>query len=459
MEYQIEELSLSRRRANFQVADRQVSKELDKAYSFIKNSFNMPGFRKGRVPINIIRSRFGARVRGDVVKTFINEGWQKIVAELAPVGEPEVDHDELASGQPFTFSLTFDVTPEITVSDYIGIDVPFPEVTVPDDLLDMQVAKRLETISRIVELPEDQEAASDHIVFTQLRLLDGENELRYEEGTSIRIDQEPYYPGLDQILKGMKPGEEKQQKVKISSDSPLGDIAGKVLEAQVKVLSVRASQAPELSDESARELGFEGGQQGMLAAIHEELRATIEQYARDQAKNALLTKLVETHDFEIPEPLIQEQLKAVLDEASMLHAYRGNDPRTFDQSQKAMDDYRKRAIFGKKASLILLGIAKQENIEVTGQDMQDTYQKIADERDQSLEAIKGYFEKDNAVQLLKERILEQKTLDWLLERANLVSVQPDEGPQTTAAPDAQEQGETAITDEEQNTDPIQGVQD
>jgi trigger factor len=184
----------------------------------------------------------------------------------------------------------------------------------------------------------------------------------------------------------------------------------------------------------AAQLGFEGGADGMRAAVQLQIQEAGDAQARNQARANLLNVLIDGNEFSAPAGLIDQQLKALLEEIRIQRAYRGENPRDIQFSDSELADYRTRATFAAKASLILDHVAKAESIGVEDGDLEAKYQEIADARGQRVEAIKGYFVKENAVEDLRERLLEEKTLDWLLERATLVDPKPaDEAPAEAAA--------------------------
>jgi trigger factor len=184
---------------------------------------------------------------------------------------------------------------------------------------------------------------------------------------------------------------------------------------------VQARERPEVTDELAKSLGYEGGAAGMRSALEAELREVREEGARNQARANLLEVLIEANPFDVPQSMVESSLKMLLEEMKLQTALRtGRDPRTIGFSDAQVQDLRNRARFAARAALILEAVAKAENLAVTDADVDAKYAELADQRGQSVEAVRGWFGKEDAVAELKDRILEEKTLDWLLERANLI---------------------------------------
>ena len=163
-----------------------------------------------------------------------------------------------------------------------------------------------------------------------------------------------------------------------------------------------------------------------------QLETTANDAARNQARIHLLQTLVGSHDVTVPSALTEKNLKLLLEELGVQAAYKGRDPRSIRYSEAQIADLRVRAEFAAKAGLILESVARKEGIAITEEDMDRKYQEIADMRGQRVEAIRGYIQKDGAVADLRKHLLEERALDWVLERSDLDYV--GEGAEPAAEP-------------------------
>lgn len=437
MEYQIEDLGDARRKYRFEVPAERVDTALNKAFREIRGGVRMRGFRPGRVPLSIVRKRFGSRVRRDVALELIQEVWGEVAEEQQVLGRPEVDHEDIEAGKPFTFEISCDVIPEVTASDYVGVEVEYPEIEVTDDEVEAQLERRLQGAAKVVEASEDHEVAEGDTVITELTLSDEEGEKASEAGTSIQVGEELFYPGLDRFMLGMKKDETRTGTVHIDDRAFNEEIADKDLEARVKVLSIQITRVPDLTDEVARELGYEGGEQEMRDRVRSELISRRENLAQEAASTALLRKLVDRHDFEVPQALVDNRYELLVEEAKALHTYQGKDPKSFSVAPERAEAMAAEARYRVQATLLLEAVARQESIEITDQDLQGAYQRIADERGQTVEAIRGYFVREDAEEMLRGRLLEQKALEWLFERAERVPPSTDPADESAVEPDSE----------------------
>lgn len=433
MDFQVEQVSPNEKRLSFTVPASKVSQELNRAFSNLGRQVRMPGFRQGKVPRRILESRWGASIRNEVAATLINSSFREAANDLEYFGSPNVDKGELKGGNDFSFTITVEVRPELELGPYTGVDVVYPKVEVSDDQVQARVDGRLQSQASLAEVEDRKEVAAGDFVLVELDIKDGKESVHAHPGTMVNTADERYYTGLETALIGVKKNKKTKLDVTFSDEAMIDELKGRTLKVEAKVTSIQAMSTPELTDEMAEQLGYEGGAEGMRAAIRQQIQDAADGQARNQARANLLNVLIDANTFDAPAGLIDQQLKALLEEIKIQRAYRGENPRDIQFTDAELADYRTRATFAAKASLILDHVAKAEKVTVEDADLEAKYQEIADARGQRVEAIKGYFIKENAVEDLRERLMEEKTLDWLLERANLVDA-PAEEEAPAAAP-------------------------
>lgn len=421
----IEDVSSIRRRLTFTVEGDVVKAELERAFTDLKNRVRLPGFRPGKVPRNVLEARFGRQIRGEVSDRLIQRSYSEAAAKLEVAGSPAVeDRGEVSSGHPYSFVIAVDVRPQVEVKDYKGLEISYPLRDLTDEVVDANVTRELGRRARIQEVEEDRPVAEGDLVLTRVKLTaDGET-LADEPGTMVHTRGERYYPGVDTLVLGLSKGGEATATVTIGTSSEIESLRGREVEASVTVLAIHAQKVPDLSDELAAELGYEGGAEGMRATIRMRLDEQNEEAARNQARVDLLQKLVQGNPLDVPKGLVDEQHQLLVEEMRVRRAYEGQDPRRIRFSEAEMADLRERAAFAARASCLLSGIARQEGIKVGSEDLDAKIQEIADMRGQAVEAIRGYLEREGAMGMLEMRILEERVLDWLMEQSELVRTEP-----------------------------------
>ncbi len=429
MSYAIEQVSPVQKRIRFSVPGTEVNQKLDTAFRNLAARVRFPGFRPGKAPRKLLEDRYGKQLRSEVAGELMNMKFQAMASSLEFLGQPSVEEAGELSGGDFTFSITVQVRPEIELNQYLGLKIKYPLAAVGDDRVDADVARRLQAQARLVEADAGRAIQVGDFVLTEIK--DGDTVL--EAGTMVNTGAERYWPGIESVLVGMKVGESKTGEVTIAESSATAANRGRTFTATVKVVSVQVQSVPALDDASAAAAGFEGGAEAMRAAVRMELETSANDAARNQARIHVLQELVRTHEVSVPDALTDKNLKLLIEELGVQAAYRGRDPRSIRYSEAQLADLRVRAEFAAKAGLVLDTIAKKEGLAITNEDLERKYQEIADMRGQRIEAIRGYLQKEGAVGDLKKHLLEERCLDWVLERAELEYVSDND-----AAPAAAE---------------------
>jgi len=442
----IEEVSTIGRKLHFTVASGEVKGELDRAYRDLMRKVRIPGFRPGKVPRKMIEARYAPQVKHEVFGKLIEAAYREAARDLPVAGRPEVvEQGDVRGDTDLTFSIEVDFRPEITVAGHKGVAVEMPVAKVTKADIDRAIGQRLASQARIEEVSDDRPVQSGDLVVTQLKLTQSGSELVNEPGTMIHTVAERYYPGVETLLLGMKTGEEKSEEVTIGQHTENEAIAGETVLATVKVITIQAHVVPELSDEVAKALDFESAKD-MTASIKKQLAEFAENTGKNQARVNVLETLVESNTFDVPQGMIDEQLSALVDELRMRQAYMGQDPKNLKFSDAEMADLRTRAEFAARASCVLDGVARQESIEVSDDDLQAKIAEMAEQRGQPVEAIQGYIEQEGAADMLKARIKEEKTLDWLIDNATITTVEPAKADDQPTAPVVSSNESTGATD-------------
>ena len=415
MSFEIEQVSSVQKRIRFTVPSDEVNRKLDAAFKNLSTKVRLPGFRPGKIPRKMLEDRYGKQLRSEVANELMNLRFQSASRELEFIGQPTVEHaDGLGEGD-FNFTIAVQVKPEIELGTYLGLKIKYPLAAISDDQVDMDVARRLQGLARQVEVTEDRAVQVGDLVLAEIKT--GDEVL--EAGTILNTSGEKSWPGIESLTVGVKKGQSASGSVTIAESAASAGNRGRVLDATVTVLGIHLMQVPPLADDVAAQAGFEGGADAMRAAVRMELETRANENGRNQARIQLLQELVKAHVIEVPAALTEKNLKLLIEELGVQATYRGRDPRTIRYSEAQLADLRVRAEFAAKAGLILDGVAKREGIAITADDLERKYQEIADMRGQRIEAIRGYIQKDGAVGELKKHLLEERTLDWVLERCDL----------------------------------------
>jgi trigger factor len=422
MKVTIEELSPSKRALRVELPPEQVASRIEATYQEWARRLQLPGFRRGKVPRAIIERRFRDDVQDEVLRALIPDSYQEALAQSAldPVGQPTVEDVHFHSGEPLTYRAVVEVKPAVTVSDYRGVTLEREKVEVTDQDVDKALEYLREEAAEYVPM-EGWPALRDDLV-----VLDHEGGLNgkpFKGGSgknlTVVLGRGGYLPGFEEQILGMQKGEQKSFILPVPPDFPRKELAGHALEFSVTVKEVKKRRLPELNDEFAKS----AGDQETLAALRDKLRQQLlERKQREQEaglKRALMDKLAERHDLELPEAMIERESGQVLEEMAMaLRASGGRLPagESAEGLQARAREIARRRV---KEALLLEAVARQESLEVTDAELDAEVRAMAGAYRQDPAVLQRAFEEPARRGGLRARLVQRKALDWLFGQATI----------------------------------------
>lgn len=423
MSFQIETVTPSQKRIDFVIPQAEVAGKVEEAFRKVGSRAQLPGFRRGKVPRKVLEQRFGKEIRQDVASELVDYNFRLASQDVTFIGQPRMDGaPSLTEAADFRFSVLVEVKPELKAEGYQAIEVDFPVAAVTEEQVDAAVQAKVKDQARLQDAEEGKAVEEGDMVLTEIwEQAEGGEWNQTSFGTLINTKGDKYHAGVEPLLIGAAKGEERT-----------GEVGGKTL--KVKVNGIQVSRVPELDDALAGKLGYEGGVEAMRAALRMELEARANDAARNQARVQILQKIVAANPVTVPDAMVESHFNLLQEELKIQNTWRGKNAQQFRLSDAQRADLRRRAAFAAQASLVLEAVANQEGIKITDADLDAKYQEIADLRGQRVEAIRGYFVKENAVEELRKRLSEERTLEWILEQANLkVAEAPADAPEAAPA--------------------------
>jgi len=416
----------------------------------IGNSISIPGFRPGKVPIALLKKRYGDAVKGEVLEKTIQDSWQQALTEkgLRPAVQPKVEIVTFEDGVDLEYTLAVELLPEIGPIDFSKIELERRVVKVSDE----EVGKTLERLAenrRVFEAVDGRAAEKgDQVVIDFTGKVDGEE---FAGGAvndfELEIGGASFLPGFDDQIIGMKAGDNKTIKINVADDHPNDQLRGKEVEFDVSAKEVREPKAPAVDDELAKASGMEN-LEVLKGAVTEQLGREYTQLSRAHLKKALLDKLSEIHTFELPEGIVDGEFeviwKQVLD-AKERDTLDADDKEKSEEELKAA--YREIAERRVRLGLLLADVGRVNNISVTQDDLNRAIHAEASRFPGQEARVLEYFQKDaNALEELRAPIFEDKVVDFVVEMAKIneqeVSVeelmQDPDGAEDDAASDKQD---------------------
>ena len=424
MKVTVEELSPSKRALHIELPPDRVAAKLEATFRELSQKLQLPGFRKGKIPREIIQRRFQADLKDEVLRELIPDSYREALAQAAlqPVGQPQVDDVHFHEGEPLTYRAVVEVKPTVDVRDYRGITLSRDKVEVADQEVDRALEFLREEAAEYVPMEGWPSVRDDLVILDHDGSLHGKP---FKGGTgknlALILGRQGYLPGFAEQILGMQKGESKRFTLTFPEDSPRKDLAGRTAEFKVTVKEVKKRRLPELNDEFAKS----AGDVDTIAALRDKLRKELQmRKTREQEsalKRALLEKLAAAHEVEVPEAMVKAETASILDEMLMtLRATGGRIEGLAENAEalqaKAKEAGRRRA----KESLLLEAVARQEGLDVTDAEIDAEIEALA--RAYPAEGganVRRTLEDPTRRAGLSERMLGRKALDFLFQQATI----------------------------------------
>ncbi|MFB3828991.1 MAG: trigger factor [Bryobacteraceae bacterium] len=402
----------------------EVEAETERVLVDVQKKAKLPGFRPGKVPAGIIRKQFEGEIRQRVLESLVPKYLNRHFEEenLNVVGSPDISDVHLHEGEPLRFKAEFEVLPSIELGEYQDIEVPYddPQVTAED----------VET--RINEL-RDQKA--DYINLDPRPLEDGDfavvalESIAGIQGPPIKNDEmmieiggRDTMAGFTENLRGASIGDQKEFDVVYPEDYGHERLAGKTVRFRAAVKGLRRKELPEVNDEFAQDLGDFRDAGELREAVRKSLQAQRQYEAQQEAKNKIVEKLVDMHEFPVPEALVERQVRSRMEQNLRDLAANGVDVSKIRLDwEKVFSSQKDKAAREVKASLLLSRIAEREHIDPTREEVDREIERIAKQQREPFAAVRLRFEKDGAIGRIAHQIRTGKTLDFLFEHARKVA--------------------------------------
>ena len=387
----------------------------------------IPGFRPGKVPENVVRRRFAAEIRKEVIDTLLPERFNKSVNELGvrPVGQPQITELTVDDGSPLHVKAVFEYIPAFSIDGYKDVKVDKPSVEVAEEEFQHEIDHLRESRATIEPVEEDRALADgDWAEISYKGELQGtpEDEAAPEpiqgESTVVEIGGKNTVEAFTTALRGAKPGQELKAEVIYPADYGEQKLAGKTVAYDIEVKAIKKRTLPELNDDFAKELGHYENYAALESSVREYLANRKRRNVEAETKDRLFAALAERFTFPVPESLVQEQIDTRLERGLRALAAQGMQPDQMRQLDftRLRAAQRDSAITEVKTSILLDRIAGEENITVSDEEMDRELQLAALQSREPLDALKVRLTQDGGMARLREQLRREKTASTLYER-------------------------------------------
>jgi trigger factor len=405
----------------------EIAEATERVLGRIQAKAHLPGFRPGKAPLSVIRSRFQNEIQQDVLEEVIPKALNARfeTERLQVVGQPNIVDLKFEPNQPLVFKAQFDVHPEFDLGEYKGLEVEYEDPEVADKDIEDRVEQLRESKAEYINIDPRPAESGDYVV-VGLESADGlEGEPIKNPEMMLQLGDPDTLPAFSEGIVGMTPGDTKDIAVEYPEDYGQERLSGKKVTFDVELKFIRRKELPLLDDEFAQSMGdFR-----TLDEFKEQVRASIvaeRQYrAQEEAKSKLIEKLADNHSFAVPETYVERQLQMQLENYARSLQMQGIDPRqlNFDMN-KFRESQKERATRDVRATLLLDRIAEVEAVAVQQDEVDREVQRLARSQREPVAAVRVKLEKDGGLDRIANRIRTDKAIALLFEQARKVTPAP-----------------------------------
>lgn len=423
MNVQVENLEKNMAKLTVEVPAEELEKALQAAYMKEKNKISVPGFRKGKVPRKMIEKMYGAAIfYEEAANILIQDNYAQAMEESGAdiVSRPVIDVVQIEAGKPFIFTAEVAVRPEVKLGKYKGVQVTKVDTTVTDEEVDNAVEAERQKNARMVTVTDRAAANGDTAVIDYEGSVDG---VPFEGGKaenhSLELGSHSFIDTFEDQIVGHNAGDEFDVNVTFPTEYHAAELAGKPAVFKVKLHEIKVKELPELNDEFAQDVSEFDTLDEYKADVRKHLEVEKENEAKRTKEDEAITKIIEKSEMEIPEAMIETQCENMVNDFAQRIAQSGLTMEQYMQFSgmtldKLKEQVRPEAEMRIKSSLVLEQIAKDENIEVSDEEVDAEIEKMAAQYGMEADKLKEYMGESEKTSM-KRDLAVTKAVDLIME--------------------------------------------
>ena len=425
MSLQVEKLEHNMAKLTVEVAAEDVEKALQAAYLKQRKQINIPGFRKGKVPRQMIEKMYGPEVFYDeAANNMIPDAYAKAYdeSELDIVSQPKIEVVQMEKGKPFIFTAEVATKPEVTLGDYKGLKVDKVSTRVTQKEVDEEIEKERERNARTIEVTDRAVQDKDEVTLDFEGFVDG---VAFEGGKGedypLTIGSGSFIPGFEEQLIGAEIDKEVEVNVTFPKEYHSEELAGKDATFKCTVHTIKAKELPELDDEFASEVSECETMDAYRAEVKKNIKERKERTGKEKKETQAVDQAIENAQMDIPEAMIEFQVRQMADDFALRFQQQGLTVEQYFQftgmtAEKMMEEMRPQAEKSIKTRLVLEAIVKAENIEVSDERVEEELTKMAEAYQMEVEKLKEFMG-ENEKKQIKEDLAVQEAITLLVNES------------------------------------------
>lgn len=423
MSVQVENLEKNMAKLTIEVSAEELEKALQEAYNKQKKSISLPGFRKGKVPRIMVEKMYGTNVFcDDAANSLLPGAYSSAMEEsgLDIVSRPALDIVQLEKGKPFIFTAEVAVKPEVKLGKYMGVTVTKVDTAATEEEIEKEIDSEREKNARNITVEGRAVENGDTAVIDYEGFVDGEAfEGGKGENHSLVIGSGSFIPGFEDQLIGKNAGDDVEVNVTFPEEYHAKDLAGKAAVFKVKINEIKTKEIPKLDEEFVQDVSEFDTVDEYKNSIKEKIEERKANSAKAAQTDEAIKKIVDKSEMDIPEAMIDTQCEDMINQFAQQMAQQGLSMQQYLQftgmtMDKMKEQVRDEALARIESSLVLEQIAKEENIEITDEDVDAEIEKMAELYKMEADQLKGYMG-ESEKEAMKKDLAEQRAVDLIME--------------------------------------------
>jgi trigger factor len=430
MKFDLDEINSVQRKISVELTPETVAGEFTKAYYNLGQRVRVKGFRAGKAPRSVLQGIYGEEIKGQVRSQLVEGSLSEVIKErgLQIVSRPEIEANELEEGRTFSFSAIFEVKPHIDVRDYVGIEVEKVKLAITDEQIEEALERLRESHARLEPMEN-----RDTVERADFVTLDFDGSIAGKafaggkgENYLLEIGGKQALPDFEDAIVGFRIGERQAVQVKYPESYPNREIAGKTVDFMVVVRDIKSKVMPPLDDDFAKDHGECASLNQLRAAIRTRLENELQQIQNEALKEQLVNRLIEKNSFTPPPSMVERQTRYLIERSHNRTSgeKRSEETESAPSNEETRKNLETRAVRQVQATLLVEKVAQAENIEISDKEIQERIDNLARAAGERAKPVREFYSRSDAREELRGQIMFNRTLEFLLERAQIKEIDP-----------------------------------
>jgi len=444
MDYKVEELSPVKRKINITVPVDEVNAALSAAVALYRHRYEIKGFRRGKAPSSVVEGKYRTQIYSEATTDLVNYQINEALSTLGimPLSRIDMDGKELVRDEEFNYSISFEVAPDFALPNYDGLAVEVERAEVKEEEVREVENRILSNAATVKPITEVRPAKDGDIVVITFGAYKGDEVFQgiQAENFELTLGDRQALPEFETMLKTLKTGEKGECEITFPEDFINPAMAGHTLVMRATLHAIKEKTLPELTDEVAKRAGGFDSVEKMREAITQSYKQSREQLNRSVAQKKLLDQMMVHVDFPLPPSMVENRIDRLLADLEQRLDRQGKSLAALNKTPEELrESHRTQAEDAVRSEILLLAVAKKENLEVKPEEIDAALTQVARQHGQDLMSVKQYYEENNLVFPLKDRLMADKAIELIYARAAKTETDPvpageDAGEKKEAAP-------------------------